>query len=303
MTKTKIPRLSYNAMFKAVFSNNKKILFKMIEAILEYTKIDIDIKNKDLTIKSNELPLKNYKSKQLICDYIIKLDENLDLNIEINNSLYPGMIERNMTYSFKIYYEHFKSGDKSIKYNKYNLLQVNFNNFNNPNNKTINKYFMIDGDDVSNILSKNLCIINIDIESCFNLVYNNTKLEEVSYLERFAGILYCNYLEDISNILGGDILTMEEKENFLNDIKIKASDEDVQESLRLEHDIEYRFDLVKEDALERGIEQGIEQGIEETLINTIKKMLKNNASLDFISKVTGKSILEIKKIENSLKND
>lgn len=52
---------------------------------------------------------------------------------------------------------------------------------------------------------------------------------------------------------------MEEKEFFLNDIKLKASDEDVQKSLRLEHDIKYRFDLVEEDALERGIEQGIEQ--------------------------------------------
>ena len=298
MSKTKIPRLSYNAMFKAVFSNNKNILLKMIESILEYAKIDIDIKNKDLIIKSNELPLKNYKSKQLICDYIIKLDENFDLNIEINNSLYPGMIERNMTYSFKIYYEHFKSGDKSIKYNKYNLLQVNFNKFKNPNNKTINKYYMIDGDDISNILSKNLCIINIDIESCYNLVYNSTKLIDISNLERFAGILFCNYLEDISKILGGDILSMKEKENFLNDIKLKASDEDIQDSLRLENDIEYRFDLVEEDALERGIEQGSNQ----TLINTIKEMIKNNASIDFISKVTNKSIEEIKAIEKTINN-
>ena len=124
-------------MFKAVFSNNKVILSKLVQSILEYTKINIDIGNKELIIKNNELPLKNYKSKQLICDYIIKLDENLDLNIEINNSYYPGMIERNMTYSFKIYYEHFKAGDTRVKYNKYNLLQVNFNNFKNPNDKTI----------------------------------------------------------------------------------------------------------------------------------------------------------------------
>ena len=72
MNKTKIPRLSYNAMFKAVFSNNKVILSKLVQSILEYTKIDINIQNKELIIKNNELPLKNYKSKQLICDYIIK---------------------------------------------------------------------------------------------------------------------------------------------------------------------------------------------------------------------------------------
>ena len=53
MNKTKIPRLSYNAMFKAVFSNNKIILSKLIQSILEYTKIDINIQNKELIIKNN----------------------------------------------------------------------------------------------------------------------------------------------------------------------------------------------------------------------------------------------------------
>ena len=299
MCKTKIPRLSYNAMFKAIFSNNKVILSKLVQSILEYTKLDIDIKNKELIIRNNELPLKNYKSKQLICDYIIKLDEDLDLNIEINNSYYPGMTERNMTYSFKIYYEHFKAGDTRLKYNKYNLLQVNFNNFKNPNDKTINMYYIIDKDDINNMLSKNLCIVNIDIASCFNLVYNKTKLTSISSLERLAAILYCEYLEDISKILGGDILTMNEKEKLLNDIKLKASDEEIQESLRFEDDIEYRFDLVEEDALERGIQQGIEQ----ERINTIISMSNKNIDLNTISDITGKTIKEIENIINSQKNN
>ena len=294
MSKTKIPRLSYNAMFKAVFSNNKVILFKLVQSILEYTKLDIDISNKELVIKNNELPLKNYKSKQLICDYIIKLDDDLDLNIEINNSYYPGMTQRNMTYSFKIYYEHFKAGDRAVKYNKYNLLQVNFNNFKNPNDRTINMYYMIDRDDINNMLSKNLCIINIDIESCFNLVYNSTKLTDVSLLERFAGILYCKTIEDISFILGGDILDMEEKERFLNDVKIRANDSEVLEDLRLENDIEYRFDLVEMDAFERGKNEGI--------IETIKEMLNKKIDINLISEITNKSIDEIKEIQKNMKN-
>ena len=48
MEKTKILNLSYNAMFKAVFSNNKAILAKLIEAILEYCKMNIDIKGKEI---------------------------------------------------------------------------------------------------------------------------------------------------------------------------------------------------------------------------------------------------------------
>ena len=304
MNKTKIPKLVYNAMFKAVFSNNKKVFNKMIQAILEYCKIDLDIKDKELIIKNNELPLDKYSSKQLICDYIIKIDKHIDLNIEINKSFYPGLTERNMIYSFKISYEHFKAGDKYKEFNKYKLLQVNFNNFKNEDNEPINTYLMVNTKDVNNVLSNNLCIINIDIESCFNLVYNNTKLDEISYLERFAGILYCEYLEDISNILGGDMLTMEEKCEFLNDIKEKASDKDIKEALKFEDNIEYRFDLVREDALEKGISQGITQGftqgisegIEQNTIKTIKEMVKNNIDIDTISKVTDKSIDEIEKI-------
>jgi len=92
-------------------------------------------------------------------------------------------------------------------------------------------------------------------------------------------------------MIGGDILTMNEKEKLLNDIKLKASNEKVQKSLRLEDDIEYRFDLVEEDALERGIKQGIEQNI----INTIISMSNKNIDLNTISDITGKSIEEIKK--------
>ena len=63
---------------------------------------------------------------------------------------------------------------------------------------------MMDIEDLTNSLSKNLCILNIDIVSCFKFVYNKTNLKEVSLLERFSGILYASNIEDISNILGSD---------------------------------------------------------------------------------------------------
>ena len=149
-------------MFKAVFSNNKVILSKLIEAILEHSYINIDIKDKEFIIKNNELPIDNYHDKQLICDYIIKLDNINDLNIELNRKQYPGVVERNMTYSFKIYYEHFNRGNEYSEFKKYNLIQVNFNKFKNPNNKSINKYYLLDANDSKNFLSKSICIINID---------------------------------------------------------------------------------------------------------------------------------------------
>ena len=92
-------------------------------------------------------------------------------------------------------------------------------------------------------------------------------------------------------------MSKNEKDKFLKQVVDMSKDKDVQDAIRLEDNIEYRFKLVEEDALERGITQGIEQNT----IDIIKEMLKNNATLEFISTVTGKSIQEIKEIENSIK--
>ena len=296
--KTKILSLSYNAMFKSVFSNNKVILSKLIEAILEHSYINIDIKDKEFIIKNNESPIDNYNDKQLICDYIIKLDNVNDLNIELNRKQYPGVVERNMTYSFKIYYEHFNRGNEYSEFKKYNLIQVNFNKFKNPNNKSINKYYLLDANDSKNFLSKSICIINIDIEECYKLVYNSTKKEEISELEKLAAILYCDYLEDISSILESVRLDNMEKEKFINDINNASCDKNNQEAIKLEDNIEYRFELTEEEALNKGIKQGIAQNT----INTIKNLLKKNYDIKEIASITNKSIEEIKEIEKSIKD-
>ena len=55
-------------------------------------------------------------------------------------------------------------------------------------------------------------------------------------------------------------------------------------------------DYIREESREDGRQEGIQQ----TISNTIKSMLNNNLSLEIISKVTGKSITEIKEIKNSM---
>ena len=41
--KTKIASLCYNAMFKAVFSNNKYMLSRLVQSILDYLEININV--------------------------------------------------------------------------------------------------------------------------------------------------------------------------------------------------------------------------------------------------------------------
>ena len=138
--KTKILSLSYNAMFKAVIANNKYLLSVLVKVILDYYKLDINVIDKNLTFKRNELNTNRYHDKGLICDYIIKVDDNTEINVEINRSKYIGLSERNLTYSFKIYCEHFNRGDDYNEFGKHSFLQVNFNNFPNRNGKAINRF-------------------------------------------------------------------------------------------------------------------------------------------------------------------
>ena len=162
----------------------------------------------------------------------------------------------------------------------------------------INKYYLLDANDSKNFLSKSICIINIDIEECYKLVYNNTCKEEISELEKLAAILYCDYLEDISSILESVRLDNMEKEKFINDINNASKDKNNQEAIKLEDNIEYRFELTKEEALNKGIKQGIAQNT----INTIKNLLKKNYDIKEIASITNKSIEEIKVIEKSIKD-
>ena len=54
--------------------------------------------------------------------------------------------------------------------------------------------------------------------------------------------------------------------------------------------------LLKNSYIQEGFEQGIEQGIEQQTIELTKNMLKENANINFISKITGLSTDEITKI-------
>ena len=81
---------------------------------------------------------------------------------------------------------------------------------------------------------------------------------------------------------------MEKK--FINDINNASKDKNNQEAIKLEDNIEYRFELTKEEALRK------------KTIDIVKNMLKENVSYELISKVVDKPINEIKEIEKSMKD-
>ena len=62
----------------------------------------------------------------------------------------------------------------------------------------------------------------------------------------------------------------------------------------------YRSKELYQEALAKGIEQGIEQGIEDKSKEVVINMLNKNMDYETISEISGKTIEEIKEIENDI---
>lgn len=105
-----------------------------------------------------------------------------------------------------------------------------------------------------------------------------------------------NDIEEISKLLGDDMLSMEEKDKFLNTVRELNEDEKVVKDWMWEENDKLRYYNDLETSKEQGIEQGIEDKSKEVVIN----MLNKNMDYETISEISGKTIEEIKEIENDI---
>ena len=154
--------------------------------------------------------------------------------------------------------------------------------------------------------------MNIDIEKCYDLVYNKTNLDEVSELEVWGAIINATYLEDIASILESGKISMSnaEKERFLEDIEEKSHDKSIYEAVTMEKTMDDRIKIIENGARRKGLEEGRQEGRQEgielgkaegkaeAIDDMIKNMIKEKLSYEQISKITGKSVREIEKIIN-----
>lgn len=285
--KDEIKQLEYDTIFKATFIRRQEVLIKMIRDVFE---IEDDINN-PLFIVGYELVPHSKRGKSYKSDILIKLSDDSYISIEMNKRVGNDILSRNIIQMSRIYAQINKSGDKDNIISKRTVMGLNINTFKTFTGKPVEKISLCEtetGMIVSNLLS----FCNIDVALCRKLVYN-LGIEKVSKAIRWGAIITSKSIKEISSILGDDILSMEEKEKFLNTIKEVNDDERVLEDWMWEE--HYRLKEIDErnTALQEGREEGIEDKTKEVIIN----MLKEKSDYEFISKITGKTIDEIKEIE------
>ena len=285
--KDEIKQLEYDTIFKATFIRRQEVLIKMIRDVFE---IEDDINN-PLFIVGYELVPHSKRGKSYKSDILIKLSDDSYISIEMNKSIGNDILSRNIIQMSRIYAQINRSGDKDNIISKKTVMGLNINTFKTFTGKPVEKISLCEtetGMIVSNLLS----FCNIDVALCRKLVYN-LGIEKVSKAIRWGAIITSKSIKEISSILGDDILSMEEKEKFLNTIKEVNDDERVLEDWMWEE--HYRLKEIDErnTALQEGREEGIEDNKKEVIINMLKKEIDYNV----ISEITGKTIDEIKEIK------
>ena len=173
--------------------------------------------------------------------------------------------------------------------NNYKVRLLNLNMFNNTNGEVIDGAALIYLKSRTEA-TKMFKITDLDIAKCYEMMYN--KNVEKDNLIRWGSIFCDKTINELSYLLGDDLLTMEEKKEFLDNVRAANRDEELVAAWRSE-----RNERWKRESIENGMR---EEGKEEEKTSIIKSMLNEKLDYEFISKITGKTIEEIKEIENNM---
>ena len=280
--------LASDVLFKKVFFSEGSALLKMLQDILDIRE------DSGITIIGYETRSNNIFGKSFRGDLLVTLSDRTYVSIEMNNSNPKNSLSRNMIHLFRIHSDMLVKGMPDSELEKYRLYQLNFDNFRNPSREAIEKYAfcILTTGKVRNLI---YTFCDVDLEKCRKLVYN-VNVREVSKDIRWGAIMTSNDIEEISKLLGEDMLSMEEKDKILNTVRELNEDEKVVKDWMWEENDKLRYYNDLEASKEQGIEQGIEDKSKEVVIN----MLNKNMDYETISEISGKTIEEIKKIENDI---
>ena len=277
-------------IFKIVLKENPKIVKLLIK---ELATLDLE---KISYIDTNQMDNIHLKYQQ--SDIVIE-NENIIINIEMDN--YKTKI-KNLLYAFNLIKSSLNKGTNYNKAKK--VFQITFDNykyFKNSKRSYEKIYFMNEDKQIENtyLRKTRICLPNIK-EFCYN-----KNIKELTDVERISLMLVEEDIDNLFKLSNGKEVYIKMaatiiKANTNDDILGKA------EALEIEYNL-MRNELFhegkkagKKEGLEEGeiagMKKGEKKGFSKSLTMVAKNMLKENISMDIISKVTGLPKNKISKI-------
>lgn len=317
MDKNKIIPLSSDVIFKAIFTRCENVLITMIKDIFE---LEESYDNPITIVGYETVPLKK-NGKTYRADLVIRLSDKSRVLVEMNNSNDEEVIDRNLVQLVRIHSDMLPKGLEDVNLKEYRLKGINFNNFPNITGDPI-ETFAFCNIKTNRIVSMMYSFCNVDIEKCYDLVYH-INVTNLPKSVRWGAILKEENIKKISDILGEDMLSMEEKEKFLDSIEEINNDKSILDDWFLEELAKHKARCQRDYAMKQGHEEGLKLGMEEGLKlgreegrkegreegaeeknkEVIINMINKGYGYDDISDITGKTIEEIKEIKEKILNE
>lgn len=276
--------------FKCLFLNplNQDLLTIMI-------KQSTDLIFKNITYANTERNVNIYIKRKY-------LDLNLDsnnaiINIEVNGSNKNYIKPRNTSYMCDNYSNH------TLVNNEYTedkqIIQLNYT-YGMRSKVPIKKYKILNTDRNDNKpFVKNFIIYEINMEYMMNFWYNRNK-QEVN--KNFKNIIKYKYfimlnlkldeLKELINITNHD----ERIVKFMEELKKVNTIPEYRQYITEEQDYQFRLNSERHEGEKRGLEIGKQKQKEKTII----EMLKENFSVDVISKILKMPVEQVKKYKQRL---
>ncbi len=315
--------LTRDFMFKSVMQRNPNILEKFLVDLMNL-KID---KGDCLIFLDKELIKGNIKEKGRVVDIKVKFGSRYLIQIEVNRTKYQTVKKRNDLYLERIDTLRLEVNNNYIKdFDTEYLYQLNLN-ASEEEDKKVGLSSLVEYDRINKVItSDRIEKYSANLAYFYDLYYNGD--EEMSFSAVFmAGLMSKKYTE-LYEIMS-KILSEDEVNKFMEDVITMTNEELLYnihywEKEKMDALVEHN---IKEDARKTGHEQGfseglaegkaeglsegrtegraegITEGIESNKIEMIKNMLKENTDYEYISKISGKTVEEIKKIEKSMKEE
>ena len=270
--------------FKEVFlkPDNSDLLKALLEFIL---KIKID----KLEIKKTELLSGNVNIKDKRVDAIVHTG-NKKIEIEINSQNKDYLHTRSTAYICNIYQSNASVGDT---YNEdTDIIQVNLTWGLGRNNDEMKIYKIMN--EKGELYVKNFIIYEINMDYYDKIWYskNEDEIKKNQYM-----IMLDLDKKELENMPKDKIV-----DKYITNVTIVNDDPEFQKYMSEEEDKRKIQNSLLSEAKEEGISQGISQGytsgINDGIKQTAKNLLSMNMPIEDISKATGLSIEEIKKISN-----
>ena len=277
MKQKKFYTCKYDKAFKEIMMKKENffILKKVLENILEIEVKEIELR--PLNLNTNNIYVKGKETDLLV------LTNQGKIEIEVNTHYEDYARVRNFCYITNIYQNEITEGSKYSEEIK--MIQINLNY--GVKDKEYKRIYKMRDEEGKEYI-KNCIIYEINMDKYKEILYNKNK--EGIEKNKYILMLYLN-LEELEKYKEDKVVKeyMEKMERlnqnpmFINWIT-KEKDEEMIRNTQLFK------------AEEKGINKGITKGREQANLEIAQKMINEKVDIHVVSKVTGLSINEIKKL-------